>query len=263
MPPDLPDDVQATIEERVRAVLFRSALPVERRAEVAEEMRSHLQDGVSRHRDAGLSPSKSTETALAEFGDPRRIRRQLRRQQRQLDQNAALHELSSGFGTALLPGAVIAASLGLTMTGMPIGTRCAVSVSMFVCLTVGLTLPALFLFALFRTRLQRSRPRDEYVLSRSLFLWAIVLSASLAALAGVSAVLYAAASALCDSTPFAELFRNLVRFTSPQWWQASALQAASTAPVVLLAATGLALYERTRCVDAASEPAHEPTPSAG
>ena len=76
---DLPDTVQSIIELRVHAVLFRSALPPERRAEMAEEMRAHLEDSVSRHRDAGLSPSNSIEMALTEFGNPRHIRRQLKK----------------------------------------------------------------------------------------------------------------------------------------------------------------------------------------
>lgn len=252
-PHDLPDTVQSIIEERVGAVLFRSGLPVERRAEVGEEMRSHLEEGVSRHGEAGLSASRAIERALAEFGDPRRIRRQLRRQQLRLDRDAALGELRRGLGSALVPGVLMAAAVGLTMTSVPMGTRLAVSVSVFVCLSVGLVLPGMFLFALLRTRLQRSSPREEYVLSRSLIRWAMVVSASLAGVIGVSAVLYGAGSALGDSTPIVELFRNLVRTTSPQWWQASVLGASVTAPVVLLAATGLALYERTRCVDAASE----------
>lgn len=260
---ELPDMAQSIIEERVRAVLFRSGLPVERRAEVAEEMCSHLQEGVSRHGEAGLSPSRSIEMALAEFGDPRRIRRQLRRQQLWLDQGAALGELSRGLGSALVPGALMGAAVGLTMTSVPMGTRLAVSVSVFVCLSVGLVLPGMFLFALLRTRLQRSSPRDEYALSRSLFGWAIVLCASLASVAGVSAALYGAGSALGDSTPFVELFRNLMRITSAQWWQASAILASVAAAVVLPGSAGLALYERTRCVDGASESAHEVKPSTG
>jgi len=119
----------------------------------------------------------------------------------------------------------------------------------------------MFLFALFRTHLQRTRPRDEFGFGHSLFRWAFVLSASLAALAGVSAVLYAVASALGDSTPFVLLFRNLVRYASSQSWHAPTLQAACTGPVVLLVATGLTLYERTRSIDANPYSSRETIPS--
>ena len=60
-------------------MLRGSGLPMERRAETAEEFREHLRASVDRHRRAGLPAEQAVAAALAAFGRPETIRRILTR----------------------------------------------------------------------------------------------------------------------------------------------------------------------------------------
>ena len=96
------------IDQRIEAILTGSGLPMDRRAEVAEELRAHLEQGVARRRKAGLPEDQAIEDALAGFGSPEVIRRQLRRQQRMLDRRDTLVDIRRSRWTIGLPVAAIA-----------------------------------------------------------------------------------------------------------------------------------------------------------
>lgn len=68
------------IERRIQDILRDSGLPAERRAEVAEEFRGHLEQLVEAKRRANANDA-AIEAALAAFGDTEAIRRRLRRRQ--------------------------------------------------------------------------------------------------------------------------------------------------------------------------------------
>jgi hypothetical protein len=68
------------IESRIQEILRGSRLPAERRAEVAEEFRGHLERLVEARRQANVDDA-ATEAALAAFGDVEVIRRHLRQRQ--------------------------------------------------------------------------------------------------------------------------------------------------------------------------------------
>jgi hypothetical protein len=57
-------------------------LPEEQRRELEQELRQHLAALVAAHEEIGRSPDEATAAALARFGDPVRIGRQLTRETR-------------------------------------------------------------------------------------------------------------------------------------------------------------------------------------
>ena len=66
------------LEERIADVLAGSGLPMDRRSEVAEELRGHLEQSIASKCEAGLSDDQAVEAVLTEFGSPAVIRKQLR-----------------------------------------------------------------------------------------------------------------------------------------------------------------------------------------
>ena len=86
------------IETRIAGVLVGSGLPLNRRSEIAEELRGHLEQSITCKCEAGQSDEQAVEAVLAEFGSPAVIRKQLRRQQRELDHRHALSPPGKSIG---------------------------------------------------------------------------------------------------------------------------------------------------------------------
>jgi len=73
------------IKRQISAILEGSRLPMDRREEVADELRGHIEQLVAAKHEEGLSEEQAVEAALAGFGSPAVIRKQLVRQQRVMD----------------------------------------------------------------------------------------------------------------------------------------------------------------------------------
>ena len=86
------------IEAWIAGVLVGSGLPLNRRSEIAEELRGHLEQSLTCKCEAGQPDEQAVEAALAEFGSPAVIRKQLRRQQRALDHRHALSPPGKSIG---------------------------------------------------------------------------------------------------------------------------------------------------------------------
>ena len=82
-----------TIEHHIAAILKGSGLPMDRREEIAEELRGHFEQLVAAKLDHGHTEEQAIQSALADFGSPALIRRQLRRHQRIVDRRYALAEV--------------------------------------------------------------------------------------------------------------------------------------------------------------------------
>ena len=74
----MPNDPR--IENRIADVLVGSGLPVDRRSEIAEELRGHLEQLVESKCGSGIADQAAVEAALNDFGPPEVVQRQLRRQ---------------------------------------------------------------------------------------------------------------------------------------------------------------------------------------
>jgi len=240
------------IENRIADVLVGSGLPMDRRSEVAEELRGHLEQSIASKCEAGLSDDQAVEAVLAEFGSPAVIRKQLRRQQRRLDHRHAL----SPPGKSIGPGGIVVCALFAAAvaflspppdTSVPLA-RWLNAVLVFAWLSLA---GKIYLYALLRlqVRLKRHRPRDEYGFARSFPLWAGAI------FVGYLALVWAM---LWPSTIPAHLFYSDPRFHPLYllWYEVSAgfpesagTFLAALTPVAIVGGLGLALYERSRCVD--------------
>jgi len=246
------------IEAWIAGVLGGSRLPLERRREIAEELRGHLEQSIASKCEAGLSDEQAVKAVLAEFGSSAVIRKQLRRQQRALDHRYALSPPGKSVGPwgLVVCGLFAAAVAFLSPAPDTPGARWLNGLFVFACISLAAMLNV---YAVLRLgiRLKRHQPRDEYCFARSFLLWAGVIL--LGYPASVSVWLW-------PSTIPAHLFYSDPRFHPLYliWYTISANLLESTGQfltvLTLIAAVGgfgLALYERSRCVD---EPA---TPVAG
>ena len=159
----MPED--SKIDQRIAAILAGSSLPMERRTKVAEELRSHLEESVSGNREAGLSEVEAIEAALADFGSPDIIRRQLRRQQRRLDWRYALADICRSMWGAYLLAAMCGVYAAVIAVFHPLPLRpvmrCLWGLVLFGAFFLMMFSPT-YLAALLSCRLGRRRPRGEY-----------------------------------------------------------------------------------------------------
>ncbi len=238
------------IEERIAEVLRGSGLPMERRAEVAEEMRDHLEQAIASKREAGRSDPEAVELALADFGLPQAIRKQLRRQQRMLDRRHAWDKLRRQFRWIVVGCAVLGAALAiLSPERVSFLNRCLGGVCVSAwwvcvwCLSVRFGTPL-------ECQLERRRPRDEYDFLESMLRWTMVGALSLSGIIAVALVLIAACTPLLHRSPLSAQFVQLFWYNfGIAWFESAARNFGLAGLVVLGFALGAALYERSRCVE--------------
>src|SRR3972149_2371325 len=85
---------QTRVEKWIAGALAHTGMPLDRRAETAEEGRSHLNHLIRDNQDAGMTDEQGVRAALAAFGPPEILRlSNLRREQRRLDRRAAMAEV--------------------------------------------------------------------------------------------------------------------------------------------------------------------------
>lgn len=248
------------IEHLIVDVLTGTGLPVERRSEIAEELRGHLEQSVAIKCEAGLTVEQAVEVVLAEFGSPAVLRRQLRRQQRAADHRYALSPPGKGIGPwGLVICALFAAAVAFlspppdTLVPFP---RWLNGVLVFVWLSLG-GMFNLYFMARLQIWFQRKRLRDEYGFARSFLFWALVIFVGCPVVGSVW---------LWPSLIPADLFYSDPRFHPmyPQWHEVPAGVVASAGQflvaLILAAIAGglaLALHERVGCVDEAATPLAE------
>jgi hypothetical protein len=240
------------IEAWIASVLGGSGLPLDRRSEIAEELRGHLEQSVASKREAGLSDEQTLEAVLAQFGSPAVIRKQLRRQQRRLDHRHALSPPGKSIGPwGIVVCTLFAAAVAFLSpppdTSVPFA-RWLNGVLVFAWLSLGGML-SVYPMVRLEIRLKRHQPRDEYCFARSFLLWAGAIFVGYPVIGSVW---------LWPGLIPADLFYSDPRFHPmyPLWHEvrASILESAGQLLAVLtlvaiVGGLGLALYERSRCVD--------------
>lgn len=249
-------DENTLVEERVAGALAGSGLPMERRVEVAEELRVHIQQLIDAKLDAGLSKTQAVEAALADFGPPQVIRKHLRRQQGRADRRHALAEVRRHVWWVLALSAFFVAMIAITgqrpaefVPPLVIGLRL---VGLFALLLVMMILP-MYATSFLGCQVTRRRPRGEFHFVRSFLRWTGIVALGLAGFVALLVVM------VCTAVPFAWNWLRPEPMGSFSWllwnhfvvgWLESAGRNFGIfASGVIGFAAVIALYERLRCVD--------------
>ena len=238
------------IESWIAAMLTGSGLPVERRAEVADELRGHLEQRITAYRDTGLPEEQAVERALTDFGSPRVIRGQLRRQQRALDRRDALLELRRCIWLLVAVCGLLAAAAAIFSPGpVPRLTRLPAGACLFTGLLPIASVPA-YLASLLECKVKHRLPREEHQFIRSWLRWMAVVALFLAGTLSLGPFLigiggYIGQDSLFQLIPYqigvAALESPIRSFVVPFF-------------MVLGCALLITLYERSRCVDGQTTP---------
>jgi hypothetical protein len=238
------------IDRLIEELLTGSGLPVDRRSEIAEELRGHLDQSIARACASGQSQEQAVESVLAEFGSPAVIRGQLQRQQRMADRRRALTELRRQIRLplamcglfAIFSNALISRTDSITM-------RCLGGAAMFAIL---FTLMATFSYAaiLFGYQARRLRPHQEYHFLRSCLRWMALVALGFAALVPMIFLELAACAAFLTKSPFADGAPQVLCWNfAIAWCEAPTRNFGLTALGILTFGLSIAFYERSRCVD--------------
>lgn len=252
-----------TIDSHIAAILHQSGLPLKRRAEVADELRCHLEQLIATKESAGLTSELAVEAALADFGSPQVIRKQLMKQQRKLDRRLALVEFRHSAKLLVGSCGFFAMVFALTAPGPgTFGPRCLVGVCLFVVMLLIASVPVYFA-ALLALPVQRQRPIAEYSFTRSFMRHAVVvciylgLTLTMAPLV-IGFVGYIGQFILFQSIIY--LAPGVIEGAPWLFWHNFGIVAWAS-PIrsflvplvmVIVSALAIALYERSRCVDVES-----------
>jgi hypothetical protein len=247
------------IEEWITVALAGSGLPPDRRAEIAEELRGHLEQSIDRKCEAGLSREQAIEAALAEFGPARTIRHRLRRLQWRQNLRHGLTEvrrhillnaaLSAAFSVLMAATSLVYKPETATTLMRCLGTLC-VFTTMFALMTA-----SGYIAAVCESPLRARRLRDEYRFWRSLTRWTTLVALGFVAMVPVLMVTLANIALFEGKSPLDRDYLWLwYRSLAQAWWESAGPEIG-----LLLGSVGfglaLALYERSRCVDEPSLPA--------
>lgn len=253
--PNLP-----AVDEWIRGILSGSELSMDRRAEIADEWRDHLRERIAAKIATGVIREDAVRTALTKFGDPARLRRQLRRGQRARDLRDALAK-TRPIAAWTIGGALCAAvGAAIFLPGPPSSVyRLASGCVLFVVFFLP-TLVFAFVAGFLELRVKRSQPIDEFHPVRSLARWTAVVAGFLAAILLSAPVAVGLIAYFAQGNAFLSCLHPdpEVMYGAP-WliWRNIAV-AACEFPVrsfvippimILTGAVAITFYERSRCVD--------------
>ena len=129
------------IDRFIDSIVTQSGLDAQRQDNLARELRDHLQQLISVKIEEGFEPNEAVETALAQFGSARTIRRGILRYQRRLRIRSVLSNVRQTIGFALGVGTMLGVGVAIASTGASPMERFMIAVASAIGLTVGLTLP--------------------------------------------------------------------------------------------------------------------------
>ena len=260
----MPED--SIIDRRIAAILSGSGLPLERRAEVADELRDHLEQLIAAKQSAGLTNELAVDAALSDFGSPKVIRNQLMKQQRILDRRSALVAFRRGIWWVGGWCGLFATAAAITAPGPgTAGPRCLVGVCLFVGMLLIASVP-MYLAELLSIPVQRRRPSAEYSFTGSFTRHAAVVSVFLALTLAMAPFMIGIGGYIGQSS----LFQSII-YMAPEvvegapwllWrnlgivvWESPIRSFLVPLLLVIVSALVIAFYERSRCVDVEVFPA--------
>ena len=152
------------ISDYLAAVLDHTSLSVQRRAEVASEIRDHIEERVASRTDTALPTATTIEGALAEFGNPATIRAALERHQRATDWRITLVKLRRNLPITIVGSVLFGILIAILSPAAPSATARVLG-GLALTLTFAIGLSGFLLGGLFyETRLQHRLPRAEFSL---------------------------------------------------------------------------------------------------
>lgn len=249
-----------TVDDWIRGVLSGSGLPMARRAEIADEWRDHLRQRIEAKSAGGMTLNDAVQAALNDFGDPTRLRRELRRGQHACDLRRAVDKTRPIAAWTL--GAALCAA-GLTAVCLPGSApaveRLAGGCIIFFPLALFAIVPA-FLASFVELGVTRSRPVEEFHPVRSFLRWSCVVAAFLAGILLSTVVAVGLCAYLAPHSVFlSALHPNPEIMYGAPWliWRHIAVAACRfhvsncVIPplMIFVGAWAITRYERSRCVD--------------
>ena len=254
------------IDRRIAAILTGSGLPLERRAEVADELRSHLEQLISAKHRAGMTGEHAVDAVLTDFGSPNVIRNQLKKQQRRLDRRLALLEVRGCIWWLVSWSGLFGIVCAITAPGsVAAGPRCLIGACLFASMLLIVSVP-MYLAELLSLPVQRRRPNAEYSFPRSIFRHAVVVFLFLACTLATGPLVIGFGGYIGQNSLFHSILPlapEVVEGAPWLFWRNLGIVAWESpircflTPVLLVIVSALviALYERSRCVDVATFPA--------
>ena len=256
----------SSIDRRIAAILTGSGLPLERRAEVADELRNHLEQLISAKHSAGLTGEHAVDAALTDFGSPNVIRNQLKKQQRRLDRRLALSEVRRCIWWLISGCGLFGMVCAITAPGsVAAGPRCLVGACLFVGMLLIASFP-MYLAELLSLQVKRRRPSAEYSFPRSITRNAAVVLFFLSCTLAIGPFVIGFGGYVGQNS----LFRSILPLApevveGAPWlfwrnlgivaWESPIRCFLTPVLLVIVSALVIALYERSRCVDVATLPA--------
>lgn len=255
------------IELRIAAILTGTGLPMERRREVAEELRGHLQQNIASKCASGLQDNDAIASALAEFGSPQVLRKQLRAQQRMLDRRQAFAKLRRQIWMPIIYAGLFVFWTGFfsIVPGMRTQPSHHIAPILLILHRVIVFVGLFFLVAgfmyvgnLFEYQIKRLRPRHEYHFLKSCLRWmaavGLVLVATLTLVMFLMGFWTPLVCTWVNQGMLNNCFANHFAWTFSHSFMAAWLESAVRnfglcGLGVLGFGLGLSLYEHSRCVD--------------
>lgn len=149
------------IENRIADVLAGSGLPVDRRSEIAEELRGHLEQLVESKRGSGLVDQAAVEAALNDFGPPEVVRRQLRRQHGIHERHQALAGVRRFLPALIAVSMFLAAYIAIATSSALLAWRIVATAVIFASVLLAMC-PIVHAVCLATLRAKQQLPRQEF-----------------------------------------------------------------------------------------------------
>ena len=243
---------QTRVDKWIARALAHTGMPLDRRAETAEEWRSHLNHLIDDNRDAGMTDEQAVRAALGAFGAPEILRLQLRREQRGLDRRAAMAEVRKGAPLFVVVPTVLVVLLSLAVRPASLWAAVIGGLCFIVSIAAVGALCAYF-GGLFTLRIMRSRPRTEFAFLPRWGHWTAVSLVAITAAVWFPLLMVASLYPIVADLPvFQPGLMSFCKVYGIAMFEDHGLLRTYLAPVSpFVVALALTLYERSRCTDAA------------
>ena len=185
----MPNDPR--IENRIADVLVGSGLPVDRRSEIAEELRGHLEQLVESKRGSGLVDQAAMEAALNDFGPPQVVQRQLRRQHSIHERREALTGIRRFLPALVTVSMLLAGYIAITCPSALLPWRIVATMVVFVSVLLAMC-PIVHTVCLAMLRTKQQLPRREFRFLANASYWFVLVVVCL----GISEVILGAGAIL-------------------------------------------------------------------
>ena len=257
----MPED--SIIDSRIAAILNGSGLPLERRVEVADELRNHLEQLISAKHSVGLAGEHAVDAALADFGSPHVIRSQLKNQQRILDRRQALLEYRRCIWWPVSGSVLFAITCAITApASVGAGPRCLVGACLFAGMLLIMSVP-MYLAELLSIQVMRRRPSAEYSFPKSIVRNSLIVLFFLVCTLAIGPLVIGFGGYIGQHSLFHSILPlapEVVEGAPWLFWRNLGIVAWESpircflTPVllVIISALVIAIYERSRCVDVAT-----------